>query len=498
MINYLSVFTNTDGNSFPDTAAVNSSGPGTTDGTEFIKAMIDDLWGFNQALLNFTDDTPNGSSEADGASQRLDSILKICANTASISATTTYTVEEWNKRGVLLLQAGVVTVTLAAGTGCNETNRLLVVNVTGGSVNVDYGSGVLILEDDEPVEFYYSTASTDFEVISKKLSLVTGGAATIFKYDTYFSTSTGRSQIQLRKSANDTPSQHTIVVNSEVLGDIQAYGSDGTNFIEAARISFQVDDVPGTNDMPGRIVFSTTADGASSVTERMRIDSNGKVGIGSSSPDSVLEIVYSLARIAGGNNKTDSTTKTFMMGGLHYTNSEEPSAMLLSFSTSTDNDLRIGGGTANLNASTVIRFYTATNNTTQTGTERLTIESDGDVITTCKYRDASATETVKRIKQKIIEIGDWNMDTTDNVSINTGLSDTTKIRCIDVLIRNDSGNLNPLFRGVSSSDTSQQGFWTVISATNISLLRLTGGHFDSTNYDSTSYNRGFIYITYEE
>ena len=36
--------------------------------------------------------------------------------------------------------------------------------------------------------------------------------------------------------------------------------------------------------MPGRLVFSTTADGASVPTERMRIDSSGRVGIGTSSP----------------------------------------------------------------------------------------------------------------------------------------------------------------------------------------------------------------------
>ena len=35
--------------------------------------------------------------------------------------------------------------------------------------------------------------------------------------------------------------------------------------------------------MPGRLVFSTTADGASSPTERMRIDNAGRVGIGTSS-----------------------------------------------------------------------------------------------------------------------------------------------------------------------------------------------------------------------
>ena len=41
-----------------------------------------------------------------------------------------------------------------------------------------------------------------------------------------------------------------------------------------------VDGTPGANDMPGRLVFSTTADGASSPTERMRITSDGQIRIG--------------------------------------------------------------------------------------------------------------------------------------------------------------------------------------------------------------------------
>jgi hypothetical protein len=50
--------------------------------------------------------------------------------------------------------------------------------------------------------------------------------------------------------------------------------------IRAALILAEVDGTPSTNDMPARLVFSTTADGASSPTERMRINSAGNVGIG--------------------------------------------------------------------------------------------------------------------------------------------------------------------------------------------------------------------------
>jgi hypothetical protein len=48
-------------------------------------------------------------------------------------------------------------------------------------------------------------------------------------------------------------------------------------------IEARVDGTPGANDMPGRLVFSTTADGASSPTERMRITQAGHVLIGCTS-----------------------------------------------------------------------------------------------------------------------------------------------------------------------------------------------------------------------
>lgn len=73
---------------------------------------------------------------------------------------------------------------------------------------------------------------------------------------------------------------HVVVTDDEELGNIVAYGDDGTDLESiAAQIQFEVDGTPGTGDMPGRIVFATTADGAETTTERMRIDSSGVVTI---------------------------------------------------------------------------------------------------------------------------------------------------------------------------------------------------------------------------
>jgi hypothetical protein len=77
------------------------------------------------------------------------------------------------------------------------------------------------------------------------------------------------------KSRNATVGQHTVLQDNDGIARFNFQGSDGTNFVTAARIDVAVDGTPGTNDMPGRIVFSTTADGASSPTERMRITSAG-------------------------------------------------------------------------------------------------------------------------------------------------------------------------------------------------------------------------------
>lgn len=78
---------------------------------------------------------------------------------------------------------------------------------------------------------------------------------------------------------------------------------------------------------------------------------------------------------------TDTLAKfaRFVVG--HYTNAEEP---LIGFNITSDSATSItdfGGGSSLFNAATLVRFYTAANNTTLTGTLRLSIDSTGNVIT---------------------------------------------------------------------------------------------------------------------
>jgi hypothetical protein len=68
------------------------------------------------------------------------------------------------------------------------------------------------------------------------------------------------------------------VVSGDTLFIIDVSGQETTTTQNtAARISVKADGTPGTNDMPGRMEFATTADGAASPTVRMTIKSSGLI-----------------------------------------------------------------------------------------------------------------------------------------------------------------------------------------------------------------------------
>ena len=124
----------------------------------------------------------------------------------------------------------------------------------------------------------------------------------------YSATNTAAPVYEMGKSANATVGSHTLVDDGEELGTIRWSGSDGTNFIRAAEIVGIVNGTPGTNDMPGALTFGTTADGGTAPTERMRIDSSGNVGIGTSSPGYLLHVQADASPTIASTDTTNTIT----------------------------------------------------------------------------------------------------------------------------------------------------------------------------------------------
>lgn len=106
-----------------------------------------------------------------------------------------------------------------------------------------------------------------------------------------FSADANGAYIFLGKSRGATVASYTIVQADDVLGNIYFSAANGTDMgTAAALIQGVVDGTPGaSNDMPGRLVFYTTADGAGTVTERMRINSAGAVYVGDTANASMTQ-----------------------------------------------------------------------------------------------------------------------------------------------------------------------------------------------------------------
>lgn len=102
---------------------------------------------------------------------------------------------------------------------------------------------------------------------------------------------------------------------------------------------------------------------------------------------------------------------------------------------------------------------------------------------------------LNRMGQKVVEIGDWNMDTTVTKDVDIEVAHT-KVRSISVLIKSDSnGYLVP----IDIPDPTTQlpaGSVGNIFGTEITLRRFDSARFDDAAFSDTGYNRGYVYVTY--
>jgi hypothetical protein len=90
----------------------------------------------------------------------------------------------------------------------------------------------------------------------------------------------------LGKSRGSSVGDNTVVQNGDELGKILFVAADGTDRVSlSGGISCAIDEAPGANDTPGRLVFSTTGNSANNISERMRLSESGNLSIGTTTTD---------------------------------------------------------------------------------------------------------------------------------------------------------------------------------------------------------------------
>lgn len=113
-------------------------------------------------------------------------------------------------------------------------------------------------------------------VITTRLQLHADDSALMATSEHHIHSDTaGLGAIQYFARSRGTEAIPTVVQSGDTLGEIYAVGYDGTDYATSAKISFEANGTPGSNDMPGRISFHTAADGSQTLIERGRFTNSG-------------------------------------------------------------------------------------------------------------------------------------------------------------------------------------------------------------------------------
>jgi hypothetical protein len=184
---------------------------------------------------------------------------------------------------------------------------------------------------------------------SNALSQISGvGSGTRAKLELFhWEAGGGASQLIFSQSRGGSFGSYTAVNSGDELGGLFFQGSNGSAFGIGARIDAVADAAWGSGDHPARLVFSTTADGASSPTERMRITNGGSVYFGVTSDPSGT-VGGSAFLVAGSDRKILrlATTTTAAVGLAEFYNANgsvgaiATSGTSTSFNTSSDYRLK--------------------------------------------------------------------------------------------------------------------------------------------------------------
>ena len=113
---------------------------------------------------------------------------------------------------------------------------------------------------------------------------------------------------------------NTIVGSADDVGQLRWAANDGAGFHSIAWVRASMDGTPGSDDLPSNLRFGTSADGGTTVTERLRITSTGTVQPGADATQDLGSISKRWANIysadlqlsnEGSENEVDGSWGTY-------------------------------------------------------------------------------------------------------------------------------------------------------------------------------------------
>ena len=289
--------------------------------------------------------------------------------------------------------------------------------------------------------------------------------------------------IYLAKSRGSSAGGVAIVSNGDKLGDIEWGGTDGTDIETAARITAFVDGTVGANRMPGRLIFSTATDASPSVvTERMRIDTSGRILIATTNTNPAENNVNGAA-FEGDGRLLISTTANEVIRVNRKTN--DGNLIIFHQDGTQEGTISVSGTTVSYNGAHLSRWSQL-----PTGAERIEILR-GSVLSNldemCEWGDEE-NEQLNRMKVSTVE-GDKNVsgvfqcwDDDDDTYINdfycamTGdfiirIADGVTVERGDLLMSAGNGTAKPQGDGYVQDKTIAK-----VTSTNVSFTYEDGSY----------------------
>jgi hypothetical protein len=197
------------------------------------------------------------------------------------------------------------TITIASGSTVpltiqnNGTGNSFVVNDVASDTTpfVIDASGNVGIGTASPAQILSIYSSTGATIIAE-------GDSTTFNILSRSSSDTTSAAVVFRK-ARGTSASRTTITTGDFLANIIGAGFDGTGNTIAGSIVIGSEGTVSTGVVPGNLIFNT-ANSSGTLTERMRINSAGNVGIGTA-PSYPLDVRASTAQI----NATSTTGTNF-------------------------------------------------------------------------------------------------------------------------------------------------------------------------------------------